>query len=1088
MSKLSTLGSPGVEVREIDNSLSVDGDPSTTYFVPGFAAQGPVEEVHSIGTMSDFENIYGLPTNEAERYFYHTVKSIIDNSGNSTTVYVSRLPYGEKEGDTVSSAITLLSYPAVPIIKKQSETTEDYKEGLKMVSDEKELNHLMTLYTILDPETASRLEVKNAPTYTPVEVSKRVIIDEDYEFESLILTGLNLTTGLPNPLDFASFDGVTSINYQIIKDKNQTEIPVLTSVGSLAIEWKVDVKHLVVHVAFNIVDGDNKIGILMMSAEYENIDSDKVTTVKFKNDIASKVSFKWEDKYEIAASYDGQTDEQYEGDKYDTSKFEKDVTYIIGAPTSFHISLEEYYNIITGDTFKWSRRPYDMSLNGTNEPKKESVSVPGTDATFGKFDAINHSAFIVINTSRSIINDSFEGFYFGLCDNMFITPSSDYNYDAIRKIKTTTKIIDVEKNDDGLMDSHSPDSDFDTIGENRLGFYLKDNHSGSVSKIMERSITPMDISSTEYDDTLNLALFKLSKRVNANATLKLDYSIREKYNASLGKSRIKSDASASKPVSYFVENVTENSSNLVFMVNPYISERIYVDIDGVLRSKVRVFGTKLTNNLDFYEKKYLIDSFSPNNLNGDTNLMAPIKLAKNSVESFDNLVAQAGVTPRFLKKHFNLSENVDHEDYAKLAMADSLYPFGVYSDTRNSSKIIGNLPAKLERALDLVKNDEEYSKIDIIPEAGLGTVYVYSCSPVLVGESTQNDSFGFEDASSDGNNQMGDDDANITKLLFDPSIVIKGIEDMRTGRSSLSDEANDVIQNYRAVLEKFYNFCNSMQNGGRGDSFFIGDVLRGILIKGKDTKVSSLFGTRLDNSAYGDTNDDINHSFSTSIYYPIKHLYDTIVSSYGSTYAQWIKVLDNISSEKIWIPVSGYVAAMMGRSDAQSGPWLAAAGINRGVISGLDCAFSPNQDQRTDLYKICINAVPKIPNKGITIFGIRTMSKKASAFDQNTCRRTFLYMENTVKRYMRNYIFEPNTSYTRLQIVNDIEPFLEGVANSGGIYSWTCICDSTNNTPEIINNGDLAVDIAAAPTRTAENIILNFTANKYTSDISNTEI
>ena len=178
----------------------------------------------------------------------------------------------------------------------------------------------------------------------------------------------------------------------------------------------------------------------------------------------------------------------------------------------------------------------------------------------------------------------------------------------------------------------------------------------------------------------------------------------------------------------------------------------------------------------------------------------------------------------------------------------------------------------------------------------------------------------------------------------------------------------------------------------------------------------------------------------------------------------------------------------MGRSDSQSGPWLAAAGLNRGVISGLDCAFSPNQDQRTDLYKICINSVPKIPNKGITVFGIRTMSKKASAFDQNTCRRTFLYMENTIKRYMRNYVFEPNTSYTRLQIIIDVEPFLEGVANSGGIYSWTCVCDSSNNTPEIINNGDLAVDIAAAPTRTAENIILNFTANKYTSDISNTEI
>jgi phage tail sheath protein FI len=303
----------------------------------------------------------------------------------------------------------------------------------------------------------------------------------------------------------------------------------------------------------------------------------------------------------------------------------------------------------------------------------------------------------------------------------------------------------------------------------------------------------------------------------------------------------------------------------------------------------------------------------------------------------------------------------------------------------------------------------------------------------------------------------------------------------------LSEEAEEFRQNYIAVQNTFTQFANSMQNGGRGDTFYISDIPRGVVVKGKNTKICDLFGTYLENNYY-DSEQNVNHSFSTSIYYPIKHVFDNLVSSYTSTYAQWVRILDNFTSEKVWIPISGYIAANMAATDGTYGPWYAAAGLRRGVINGtLDYALSPSISQRTDLYKICINSVPKIPNYGVTIWGIRTMSKKDSAFDQNTCRRTFLYMEKKVKQLLRYYIFEPNTSYTRLQIYNDIYPFMEKIKNAGGIYNYTLICDTTNNTPDIINNGDLVVSIAASPTRTAENIIVEFTANKYTEEVSSTE-
>jgi hypothetical protein len=94
MALTSTLGSPGIEIREVDNSYRLDSSTATTIYIPGFAAQGPVEEVMSISSISDFETIYGTPTNAAERYFYYTVKAILDGAGTGTTVLCSRLPYG----------------------------------------------------------------------------------------------------------------------------------------------------------------------------------------------------------------------------------------------------------------------------------------------------------------------------------------------------------------------------------------------------------------------------------------------------------------------------------------------------------------------------------------------------------------------------------------------------------------------------------------------------------------------------------------------------------------------------------------------------------------------------------------------------------------------------------------------------------------------------------------------------------------------------------------------------------------------------------------------------------------------------------
>lgn len=107
-----TIQSPGVEIKEIDLSLNAGLPVGTNILLNGFAPQGPTQELVNVTSMTELEQIYGAPTNAAERYFYHTAAQIIDSPAN---LLVNRLPYGSEDGDGFSNTYTALLYPIYAI-------------------------------------------------------------------------------------------------------------------------------------------------------------------------------------------------------------------------------------------------------------------------------------------------------------------------------------------------------------------------------------------------------------------------------------------------------------------------------------------------------------------------------------------------------------------------------------------------------------------------------------------------------------------------------------------------------------------------------------------------------------------------------------------------------------------------------------------------------------------------------------------------------------------------------------------------------------------------------------------------------------
>lgn len=271
------------------------------------------------------------------------------------------------------------------------------------------------------------------------------------------------------------------------------------------------------------------------------------------------------------------------------------------------------------------------------------------------------------------------------------------------------------------------------------------------------------------------------------------------------------------------------------------------------------------------------------------------------------------------------------------------------------------------------------------------------------------------------------------------------------------DGVSSIEDGWRSVATTFVNFAENV----RKDCVAVIDVPRSLLVSGKDTKVIDAEGK----------------TFTQHIYNPLKEL-ATINSNYATMYGNWVKVQDLFSNRRMWLPFSGYAAAIYARNDSVAASWSAPAGLNRGTFNVDDIAFNPNQKQRDRLYELSVNPVVFFTGDGFAVMGQKTSQIKPTAFDRINVRRLFLTLERAVQKTLKYFVFEPNTEFTRTRLKNTITPIFELAKNTEGLYDYLIVADERNNTPDVIDNNELVVDIYIKPVRTAEFILVNFIATR----------
>jgi hypothetical protein len=200
-------------------------------------------------------------------------------------------------------------------------------------------------------------------------------------------------------------------------------------------------------------------------------------------------------------------------------------------------------------------------------------------------------------------------------------------------------------------------------------------------------------------------------------------------------------------------------------------------------------------------------------------------------------------------------------------------------------------------------------------------------------------------------------------------------------------------------------------------------------------------------------------------------------SSYVVADSGWKYMYDKYNNTYRYVPLNGDVAGLCVNTDTVRDPWFSPAGFNRGQVkNAIKLIWNPNKTQRDVIYSAGVNPVVAFPGQGIVLFGDKTLQSKPSAFDRINVRRLFIVLEKAIAEAAKYSLFEFNDEFTRAQFVALVTPFLRDIQGRRGVTDFKVVCDTTNNTPQVIDSNRFVGDIYIKPARSVNFIQLNFVA------------
>ena len=187
-----------------------------------------------------------------------------------------------------------------------------------------------------------------------------------------------------------------------------------------------------------------------------------------------------------------------------------------------------------------------------------------------------------------------------------------------------------------------------------------------------------------------------------------------------------------------------------------------------------------------------------------------------------------------------------------------------------------------------------------------------------------------------------------------------------------------------------------------------------------------------------------------------------------------IKVFNPGSGMTEHMPPSGAMAGIWGRNDDTRGVHKAPA--NEVVRGAVDLALNITRFEHDQLNPIGVNVIRSFPGRGIRVWGARTLSSDP-AWRYINVRRLFNFLESSILNGTQWVVFEPNDKDLWARIERVLNSFLRNVWRTGALFgdsaneAFYVKCDSDTNPGDLIDAGQVTVEIGVCPTKPAEFVV-----------------
>jgi phage tail sheath protein FI len=188
-------------------------------------------------------------------------------------------------------------------------------------------------------------------------------------------------------------------------------------------------------------------------------------------------------------------------------------------------------------------------------------------------------------------------------------------------------------------------------------------------------------------------------------------------------------------------------------------------------------------------------------------------------------------------------------------------------------------------------------------------------------------------------------------------------------------------------------------------------------------------------------------------------------------------------NQVIILPPSSAIAGIYARVDATRGVWKAPANVSLNLIASPTIKINDLDQEDMNVHSSgkSVNAIRIFTDKGVMVWGARTLAGNDNEWRYVPVRRLFIMVEESVSKATEFVVFEPNDANLWVRVRGMIENYLTTIWRQGALAGaktedafFVRVGLGETMSPQDILDGNLIIEIGMAAVRPAEFIVLRF--------------